>query len=68
VDIGLVVIEPIECYCLTGCKGIDNILLKEAALVEEGRVLTIIDMQPVVVVQLLLETELLLYILAFIEL
>jgi hypothetical protein len=67
-----VLTEPIECGSLTGHKGIDNILLEEVAPIKEGRILilvyTIPDIQPVVVVYILLEAELLLCLLAFTEL
>jgi hypothetical protein len=71
-DIILVLIEPVEYSSLTGHKGINDILLEEVAPIKEGRILVLVravlDMQPVVVVYILLEAELLLCLLAFTEL
>jgi hypothetical protein len=45
------------CY-FTGYKGINNILLKEAAPIKEKRVLTVIDIKAILIEYLLLKTGL----------
>jgi hypothetical protein len=40
-DLVLILTDPIQSRCLTRCKGINAILLKEAACVEEGRELAL---------------------------
>jgi hypothetical protein len=45
--------------CFIGCKGINNILLKEAAPVKEKRVLTVTDIKTISIEYLLLKTGLL---------
>jgi hypothetical protein len=45
--------------CFIGCKGINNILLKEAASVKEKRALTVTDVKAILIEHLLLKTGLL---------
>jgi hypothetical protein len=45
------------CY-FTGCKGINNILLKEAAPIKEKRVFIVTDVKAILIERLLLKTGL----------
>jgi hypothetical protein len=47
-----------KAYCFTGCKGINNILLKEAASVKEKRAFIVIDVKAILIERLLLKTGL----------
>jgi hypothetical protein len=48
-----------KAYCFTGYKGINNILLKEAAPIKEKRALTVTDVKAISIEHLLLKTGLL---------
>jgi hypothetical protein len=51
--------DPSKAYCFIGYKGINNILLKEAAPIKEKRALTVIDVKAISIEYLLLKTGLL---------
>jgi hypothetical protein len=48
-----------KAYYFTGYKGINNILLKEAAPIKEKRALTVIDVKAILIEHLLLKIGLL---------
>jgi hypothetical protein len=50
--------DPSKACCFTGCKGINNILLKEAAPVKEKRAFTVTDVKAIPIERLLLKTGL----------
>jgi hypothetical protein len=50
--------DPSKAYCFIGCKGINNILLKEAAPVKEKRAFTVTDVKAILIEYLLLKTGL----------
>jgi hypothetical protein len=51
--------DPSKACYFTGYKGINNILLKEAAPIKEKRALTVIDIKAISIEYLLLKTGLL---------
>jgi hypothetical protein len=52
-------LDPSKACYFTGYKGINNILLKEAAPIKEKRALTVIDIKTILIEYLLLKTGLL---------